>query len=74
MLTDQILECIVPFIAGAISSGIVLKAKTVGDMVIDTRNPEKDIYSLELGVPPEKFKKCKFVKFRVRKVMPRNAQ
>ena len=76
MVMEQIMECVIPFIAGAIGSGIVLKAKTAGDMVINTSDPEKDIYSLELNVPPEKFQRCRYVKFRVKKSggVPHNNQ
>ena len=68
LLIEQILECVIPFIAGAIASGIVLKARTVGDMIIDTSDPKNDVYSLELGVPAETFQNCRYVKFRVKKV------
>ena len=57
---------ILGYVAGILATLFVIRRQDVGEMVISTKDPNTDLYSLNLTVDPETFKKQKYVKFRVK--------
>lgn len=61
--------CGVFFALGFIfGSNYGLRTKTVGTIVVDEHNPEKDLYTFEFEIPPAQINEMGKVIFKIRKI------
>ena len=61
MIVCLVMGVIIGFIVKSITS-----TKTIGTLLIDTTDPEKDMYSLQIDSPIDKLPKMRSVKLKIK--------